>query len=162
MAPSPDATKAVTNWLAAEGVTVQALPGHGDWLGFNTTVAQASRLFAAFFSTYHDVRSGTQHVRTTAYSIPAHLKEHIELVHPMTRYICRSLAVTLVANTLTEASRPCAVRAHPSLHRGLPCGAGHPARAPPLNAATSLRPLVYRKSMVSPPSRPQLLETRSL
>jgi tripeptidyl-peptidase-1 len=87
MTPSADAMEAVTTWLASEGVTVQALPGHGDWISFDTTVAQAGRLFNASFSTYHHTNTGTTQVRTMSYSVPAHLKEHIELVHPMTTYV---------------------------------------------------------------------------
>jgi tripeptidyl-peptidase-1 len=87
MAPSADVMEAVTTWLASEGVTAQALPGHGDWIGFDTTVAQAEYLFNASFSTYH-------HANTTSYSVPAHLKEHIELVHPMTTYVSPHLLRT--------------------------------------------------------------------
>jgi hypothetical protein len=87
MAPSAQTVKAVTDYFASEGVSAQPLAGHGDWIGFDTTVAQAGRLFNASFSTYHHVDTGTQHIRTMAYSVPAHLKEHIELVHPMTTYV---------------------------------------------------------------------------
>jgi tripeptidyl-peptidase-1 len=99
MAPSAQAVKAVTDYFASEGVSAQPIAGHGDWIGFNTTVAQAGRLFNASFSTYHHVNTGTQHVRTMAYSVPAHLKEHIELVHPMTT--CVSVQTPRVCFPLT-------------------------------------------------------------
>jgi tripeptidyl-peptidase-1 len=84
MAPSSESVQAVTQWLASEGVSAQILAGHGDWLGFTTTASQAGRLFNASFSTYRHVSTGSEQVRTMAYSVPAHIQQHIELVHPMT------------------------------------------------------------------------------
>jgi tripeptidyl-peptidase-1 len=69
------------------------MPGHGDWLGFSTTVSQAGRLFNASFSNYRHTSSGSEHVRTLAYSVPEHLKSHIELVHPMTSCVLSSSPV---------------------------------------------------------------------
>jgi tripeptidyl-peptidase-1 len=92
MAPDPASVQAVAGWLASEGVSAQVLTGHGDWVGFNTTVAQAGRLFNASFSTYRHLDSGHESVRTMAYSVPASIQEHIQVVYPMTR--CADCALT--------------------------------------------------------------------
>jgi tripeptidyl-peptidase I len=83
MAPSNESVSAVKAWLSMHGITTKTLVGHGDWLGFSTTVEKASELFGAEFSTYKHVATGKEKILTLAYSIPANLKSHIELVYPM-------------------------------------------------------------------------------
>ncbi|KAI0054575.1 hypothetical protein BV25DRAFT_1816888 [Artomyces pyxidatus] len=82
VAPKPETIAAVNAWLSENGLAAKTLSPTGDWLGFQTTVAQANELFDADFSTFtHDV-TGETTVRTLAYSIPASLQGHLDLVHP--------------------------------------------------------------------------------
>jgi tripeptidyl-peptidase I len=83
MAPSSQSLLAVREWLLAHGIVPKTLVGHGDWLGFSTTVGQASELFDTEFLNVRHLDTGKEDVRTLAYSIPADLKPHIELVYPM-------------------------------------------------------------------------------
>jgi tripeptidyl-peptidase-1 len=86
MAPKPVSVTAVKQWLAAHNLT--ALPlGYGDWFGVETTVAKASALFAANFSVFEHTGTGAKQVRTLEYSIPASLRGHLEVVHPLTRLL---------------------------------------------------------------------------
>jgi tripeptidyl-peptidase I len=85
MEPSADSVKAVKDWLSSHGIQAQTLVGHGDWLGFKTTVSKASELFDAEFWNFKHLDTGKEEIRTLAYSIPSHLKSHVELAHPMTR-----------------------------------------------------------------------------
>jgi hypothetical protein len=155
MAPSAQSVKTVTDHFASQGVSLQPMAGHGDWMSFDTTVAQAGRLFNTSFSTYHHVDSGTTRVRTLAYSVPAHLKEHIELVHPMTTYVTSTvlirqpilMAAIVVLPLRTLVSQPLAIP-NPFLV------AGHPTRASTRHATKRSRPHVCNKSTASQQTQP--------
>ncbi|KAI0046357.1 family S53 protease [Auriscalpium vulgare] len=82
VAPKPETIAAVNEWLSANGLIATTLSPAGDWLGFQTTVSHANDLFATQFSNFVHDTSGTESIRTLAYSIPASLKGHLELVHP--------------------------------------------------------------------------------
>jgi tripeptidyl-peptidase-1 len=82
-APSDESVSAVEAWLSENGIAPKPLVGNGDWVGFTTTVKKAGDLFGAEFSTFKHLETGKEEVRTLAYSIPASLKPHVELVYPM-------------------------------------------------------------------------------
>jgi tripeptidyl-peptidase-1 len=83
MAPLNKSVSAVKDWLSTYGIAPTTLPGHGDWLGFSTTIEKASALFGAQFATFKHTNTGREQVWTMVYSVPADLKLHIELVYPM-------------------------------------------------------------------------------
>jgi tripeptidyl-peptidase-1 len=83
MAPADESVQAVKKWLSSNGIQAQTLVGQGDWLGFSTTVSKASELFDAEFWNFRHLDTGKEEIRTLAYSIPAEMKSHIELAHPM-------------------------------------------------------------------------------
>jgi tripeptidyl-peptidase-1 len=91
MAPAPSSLAAVTQWLAANNVSTQPVPGYGDWLGIQPTVQEASVLFATNFSVYKHVGTGVTQVRTLQYSIPKSLKGHLEVADPLVGYAAYSL-----------------------------------------------------------------------
>ncbi|KAI0261747.1 family S53 protease-like protein [Gloeopeniophorella convolvens] len=80
--PKPETISAIQSWLTSNGLTSTTLSPFGDWLGISTTVAQANVLFDADFTNFTHDETGTTAIRTLAYSIPASLKGHLELVHP--------------------------------------------------------------------------------
>jgi tripeptidyl-peptidase-1 len=82
MQPSADSVKAVQDWLKSKGISASTLIGHGDWLGFSTTVEQANELFDADFTVFKHLDTGKSEVRTLQYSVPSNLKGHLDLVHP--------------------------------------------------------------------------------
>ncbi|KAJ7491009.1 family S53 protease-like protein, partial [Mycena latifolia] len=84
--PSERTVKAVTTWLAENGVEHTAVPSAGDWIAINVSVAKANRMFDADFSVFKHSESGRQIVRTLQYSIPASLTGHIRLVTPATSF----------------------------------------------------------------------------
>jgi hypothetical protein len=149
MAPSSQSVKAVTDFLASQGVSAQPISVHGDWLGFDTTAAQAGRLFNASFSTYHHVDSDTQHVRTMAYSVPAHLKEHIALVHPMTTCVIPALFLPLILNKGLIDLLLRTHNVHPHATRSVLTVAGHPVRPSIPRVATRSHPFACKRSMAS-------------
>lgn len=82
VAPSATSVAAVNAWLTENGLTAQTISPAGDWLAFEVPVSQANELFDADFSVFTHDESGLQAVRTLAYSIPAELQGHLDLVHP--------------------------------------------------------------------------------
>ncbi|KAH9049036.1 hypothetical protein EDB84DRAFT_1455000 [Lactarius hengduanensis] len=91
----------VNEWLATNGLNSTVLSPFGDWIGFETTVSHANRESA---------------IRTLAYSIPASLTAHLQLVHPTIRFsqpqmtlgqpVLRSLAKKRAPQNITSAVTP--------------------------------------------------------
>ncbi|KAH8108269.1 family S53 protease [Phellopilus nigrolimitatus] len=80
--PAPESVSIVNEFLAAHNVTAKSISPAGDWLAFSVPVSKANEMFGANFSVFQHEETGKQSVRTLAYSIPAVLKGHIDLVHP--------------------------------------------------------------------------------
>jgi tripeptidyl-peptidase-1 len=80
--PKPETVTVVNEWLSANGLNATVLSPFGNWIGFETTVSQAEELFDAEFSTFVHDGCGNSVIRTLAYSIPASLKDHLDVVHP--------------------------------------------------------------------------------
>lgn len=78
--PSLDATDKVTRWLKDSGVTT--INSDGFWVTFQTSISKANELLSADFMQYQN--EGISKIRTTSYSVPADVMEHIELIHPTT------------------------------------------------------------------------------
>lgn len=78
--PSPQANEAVVNWLNSEGVS--KVSSDGTVVTFSTTIETANRILNADFQGYE--RSGIAKIRTTKYSVPQDVAEHIDIVHPTT------------------------------------------------------------------------------
>ncbi|KAH9887240.1 family S53 protease-like protein [Cubamyces lactineus] len=82
IAPKSAATDAVKAWLQDNNFSGTALTPARDWIGFEIPVHQANRFFNANFSIFEHDETKTQVVRTMAYSLPASLQGHVDLVHP--------------------------------------------------------------------------------
>ncbi|KAI0769638.1 family S53 protease [Trametes elegans] len=82
VAPSSDSVAAVNAWFADNDIEAKTISPAGDWLSFTIPVSKANELLDADFSVFTHEETGQTSVRTLAYSIPADLKEHVELVHP--------------------------------------------------------------------------------
>ncbi|OAA60408.1 protease s8 tripeptidyl peptidase [Niveomyces insectorum RCEF 264] len=93
-APAPAAIDAVLAWLAEDGGLgpdrVRLSRGR-NWVLFNATVAEAEALFQTEYHVYtsHARQHGgggrsqvVQHVGCEQYHVPAHIREHIDLVLP--------------------------------------------------------------------------------
>lgn len=78
--PSDLANKAVMDWLAKENIT--KVHSDGTWVTFKTDVESANRLLEADFRQYH--RDGVDKIRTTEYSVPQPVFDHIDIIHPTT------------------------------------------------------------------------------
>lgn len=87
VAPSTDTVNAVNEWLSSQGVQATTLSPAGDWLSLSVDVDKANQMFDADFSVFTHESTGEQTIRTLSYSVPAALKDHVELVHPTVAYV---------------------------------------------------------------------------
>jgi len=108
VAPSSETKSAVDEWLSANGIQATTISPAGDWLSFNIEVSKANELFNAEFSLFTNEATGDQTVRTLAYSLPADLQSHINLVHPTVVFPLKSITPPLVFTPMSSktASAP--------------------------------------------------------
>ncbi|KAF7939315.1 uncharacterized protein EAE97_007395 [Botrytis byssoidea] len=81
-APSADASSAVTSWLTSAGA--RNIVSDGSTISFATTIEKANSMLNASFKSY--TSNGVTKVRTTQYSVPDDVAEHIELISPTTYF----------------------------------------------------------------------------
>ncbi|KAJ6528373.1 subtilisin-like protein, partial [Mycena vulgaris] len=85
--PPPATLSAVSEWLAAHGLTPTSVSPFNDVLQIILPVREASALLAADFRVFAHVASGTRSVRTLSYAVPATLQAHIRFVHPTVAFV---------------------------------------------------------------------------
>lgn len=88
VAPDANSIEAVHDWLGSHGVQKDACHHSpaGDWVTVHLPVAQVEKMLGTEFSVWEHTEDGNVLVRTTQYSLPHHLDEHIELIQPTTAF----------------------------------------------------------------------------
>jgi len=90
VAPHPDSVDMVNEWLTSHGIAEDALSRSpaNDWIKVKVTVSLAEKLLDTvyYLAEIPLIKSGDSLVRTTSYSLPEYLLEHIELVQPTTMF----------------------------------------------------------------------------
>ncbi|KAJ7258164.1 subtilisin-like protein [Mycena rebaudengoi] len=83
-APSDDAVRTLVAWLTDSGVARERvrISKTKSWVMLNATVAETEALLNTEYHVYIHEASGTEHIATDAYSLPAHIIPHVELVTP--------------------------------------------------------------------------------
>ncbi|KAI0674808.1 family S53 protease-like protein [Trametes maxima] len=87
VAPKPESVKAVRTWLSNNNVAATQASPAGDWLSIEVPVSKASTLLGTQFGEYAHERSNTSMIRTLAYSVPASVKGHLDVIFPVTSFI---------------------------------------------------------------------------
>lgn len=84
---SDETVDTVKQWLAAAGIPLERVSTAqgGNWLQFDATVDEAEGLLNAKYHVYEH-SSGQPHVACDEYSLPSHLKEHIDFVTPSVHF----------------------------------------------------------------------------
>lgn len=80
--PSSEANTAVLAWLQQAGVT--NVYSDGEWVKFASTVKTANKLLNTQFKYYES--NGVTKLRTTKYSIPDSLVQHVDFITPTTYF----------------------------------------------------------------------------
>ncbi|KAF4610501.1 hypothetical protein D9613_006689 [Agrocybe pediades] len=88
MAPHPDSTAAVNEWLEFHGIDPSSTQRSkaGDWITLRVSVAQAERMLNTKYNIYEHGPSGDQVLRTLSYSLPQELHAHVDVVSPTTYF----------------------------------------------------------------------------
>ncbi|TKA24573.1 hypothetical protein B0A54_17540 [Friedmanniomyces endolithicus] len=87
-APSNETVDAAKNWLTMAGISESRIKqSQGlNWLEFDATVDEAEELLKTKYHVYEHEATGQPHVACDEYSIPTHLREHIDLVYPTVHF----------------------------------------------------------------------------
>ncbi|EIW76473.1 subtilisin-like protein [Coniophora puteana RWD-64-598 SS2] len=88
MAPHPDSHDLLVEWLVSHGLDESAIlrSSANDMVTVSVPVNVAEAMFDTELHVYKHAETGEGVIRTTSYSLPEILHDHIELVHPLTMY----------------------------------------------------------------------------
>lgn len=83
MTCSDESVQAVKEWLVAAGIPMAdiELTKSGNWITFDATVDEAESLLKTKYHVY-EYDNGQPHVACEEYSLPRHVKEHVDFVTP--------------------------------------------------------------------------------
>ena len=85
--PADNAVGDIVTWLVSQGVRGDKIvKGPRNWLSFESTLAQAESLLNAQFYYFHNEAANLTKIRALQYSVPGHLREHIQMIHPTVRF----------------------------------------------------------------------------
>ncbi|RAR16056.1 tripeptidyl-peptidase 1 precursor [Stemphylium lycopersici] len=85
--PRAEATSSVLSWLEQSGIEAKDVHNDGEWISFYAPVKRAEEMMGTTFMTYQsDVRATVKKVRSLGYSVPKHVRDHIDLIQPTTRF----------------------------------------------------------------------------
>jgi tripeptidyl-peptidase-1 len=87
-APHPETLDIVNEWLASYGLEEESLvrSSANDWVTIRVPVGLAEEMLDTTYHVYKHVKSGESIVRTTSYSLPEILHEHVDLIQPTTMF----------------------------------------------------------------------------
>ncbi|OJA14334.1 hypothetical protein AZE42_10497 [Rhizopogon vesiculosus] len=88
MAPHPETLDIVSEWLASHGLAEEDLirSSANDWVTIRVPVGLAEDMLDTTYHVYKDSTTGESMVRTTSYSLPEILHEHVDLIQPTTMF----------------------------------------------------------------------------
>jgi tripeptidyl-peptidase-1 len=84
--PSEGALDSIHEWLSDNGIDKLTYSPAKDWIHASIPVELAELLLDTKYSTYKH-EDGSQVVRTTEWSIPHHLHEHVDSIQPTTSFL---------------------------------------------------------------------------
>lgn len=93
--PSEKTRNSVSEWLVASGISFERLHhdlGSGGWIAFDATVEEAEKLFKTeYYNWSHERALSNNPIASVsqAYSLPAHLRQHIDFVTPTLHFDAR-------------------------------------------------------------------------
>ena len=90
-APHPDSTGLVEDWLSHHGILhnpecQMTRSSSGDWILVSISVGQLERMLETKYNVYKHSATGTTLIRTTSYSLPRILHDHVTVVTPATYF----------------------------------------------------------------------------
>ncbi|KAJ6515255.1 tripeptidyl peptidase A [Mycena sanguinolenta] len=88
VAPHPDSVAAVNEWLSSHGIQEEDISRSpaGDWLAIRVPVWLVEKMLDTKYHIWKHATSGDSIVRTTSYSLPKNILDHVELIQPTTMF----------------------------------------------------------------------------
>ncbi|KAF7335256.1 Tripeptidyl-peptidase sed2 [Mycena sanguinolenta] len=88
VAPHPDSAAAVNEWLSSHGIQEEDINRSpaGDWLTIRLPVWLVEKMLDTKYHIWKHATSGDYIVRTTSYSLPKDILDHVELIQPTTMF----------------------------------------------------------------------------
>ena len=155
-APSLETVDMVTNWLASAGIDPGRIRRSQSlgWLVFNATVHEAQGLLKTEYYGYKH-SSGRPHVACTEYSIPAHIRPHVDFITPTVHFDALVPRSTEEYARKTKRETPKAavgvpVKPFEALKIGSPTSGSLPKKGAQLNITTILDGLRTCDAYVTP------------
>ncbi|KAF8879105.1 subtilisin-like protein [Gymnopilus junonius] len=95
-APSDETISTVTKWLSDSGFSRDRLrlSANKGWLAMNATVAEIEELLGAEYYVYTH-KSGVEQFSCHNYSLPVHVRDHIDLIRPTVQFSHRPSPLSL-------------------------------------------------------------------
>ncbi|OAQ65203.1 family S53 protease-like protein [Pochonia chlamydosporia 170] len=85
--PSEESVKSVKTWLSSFGIKDSAMnQPTPDWLEVNVPISQAEKMLNSKYEMYTNGATGQSMARTTQYSIPKALHDHVDTIQPTTSF----------------------------------------------------------------------------
>ena len=83
--PSSETVNTIQQWLSSHGIS-EDVTVDSDWLYFTTTVSKAEEMLNTKYENFRDTSFDTIATRVLAFSLPSHIKPHINMIHPTTSF----------------------------------------------------------------------------
>ena len=80
------------------------------WVKFDATVEEAESLLKTEYNIYTDATSGKDHLACEEYSVPAHIKEHVDFITPTIQFD----AIVKLKGKRSEIERRAGLRVRPT------------------------------------------------
>lgn len=86
--PSPETIAAIKEWLIQSGIENERIQASKSrtWIKLNATVEEAESLLHTEYNIYTNVDSGKEHLACNDYSLPSHLREHVDFIQPTVHF----------------------------------------------------------------------------
>ena len=85
LAPPKESFDLVLEWLDAQGLS-QHSTIENDWIILDGTIGNAEKLLQTEYQVFENVETGKSTLRTLAYSLPAALHAHVDIVAPTIKF----------------------------------------------------------------------------
>ena len=90
-APDPDSTILVEDWLLHHDLlhnpeSQLTRSASGDWISLSIPIGKLERMLGTKYHVYKHIDTETTLIRTTSYSLPSVLRDHITLITPSTYF----------------------------------------------------------------------------
>ncbi|EFW18207.1 hypothetical protein D8B26_005045 [Coccidioides posadasii str. Silveira] len=83
MTPNEVVLNDVLKWIQDGGVGLEHVRTRANWIDIELTIGAASKMLNARFYEYKDERTGLTKIRTTEYSAPKSVAQHIFYIYPL-------------------------------------------------------------------------------